>query len=76
MYLSLRFGHATAPALVSAVLSAVDRVRAFSDKLRAFLREVTTKGLQRQYESVCENIGLMAFVLQTEPPAAGGSSVT
>lgn len=54
--------------LMTKILSTVERVRSFSHRLREFLNDVTYQsGLQKQFESVCENIGLIAFLLQTEP---------
>ncbi len=53
--------------LMTKILSTVERVRSFSQRLRELLNDVTHAGLQRQFESVCENIGLIAFLLQTEP---------
>ena len=53
--------------LMHKILSTIDRVRSFSQRLREFLNDVTRCGLQKQFESVCENIGLIAFLLQTEP---------
>jgi hypothetical protein len=47
----------------------VDKVRNFSSRLHEFMSDVTRCGLQKQYESVCENIGLIAFLLQSEPPS-------
>lgn len=73
VYLQLRFGPEQSHSHLQAILETVDRVKAFSLKMRTFMRDVTTCGLQRQYESVCENIGLMAFVLQCE---AGNGSTT
>jgi hypothetical protein len=49
------------------ILSTIERVRHFSQRLKEFLNDVTRCGLQKQFESVCENIGLIAFLLQTEP---------
>ena len=53
--------------LMPKILSTIDRVRSFSQRLREFLNDVKRCGLQKQFESVCENIGLIAFLLQTEP---------
>ena len=66
VYLQLRFGPTESANHLGSILEAVDRVKAFSMKMRTFMRDVINCGLQRQYESVCENIGLMAFVLQSE----------
>ena len=68
LYLSVRYGRSASDGLLSSILSAVDKARDFSGRLREFMADVTRCGLQNQYESVCENIGLMAFLLQTEPP--------
>ena len=67
VYLSLRFGPDAMASLMPKILSTIDRVRSFSQRLREFLNDVTRCGLQKQFESVCENIGLIAFLLQTEP---------
>jgi len=67
VYLSLRFGPDVMASLMPKILSTIDRVRSFSQRLREFLNDVTRCGLQKQFESVCENIGLIAFLLQTEP---------
>lgn len=67
IYLSLRFGPEVMPGLMTSVISTVDKVHKFSQRLREFLSDVTRCGLQKQFESVCENIGLIAFLLQSEP---------
>ena len=55
---------------MAAIMGVLDKVRGFTLRLREFLTDVTRTGLQRQFESVCENIGLIAFLLQSEPKAA------
>ncbi len=67
IYLSVRYGPCSSQSLMSSIMSAVCKVRDFSRRLREFLTDVTTCGLQQQYEAVCENIGLIAFLLQAEP---------
>jgi hypothetical protein len=67
IYLHLRFGPDTMVSLLTKIVATIERVRSFSQRLREFLNDVTRSGLQKQYESVCENIGLIAFLLQTEP---------
>ena len=67
IYLHLRFGPDAMVSLLTKIIATIDRVRSFSHRLREFLNDVTRSGLQKQYESVCENIGLIAFLLQTEP---------
>ncbi|XP_040573883.1 uncharacterized protein [Lepeophtheirus salmonis] len=66
-YLTLQHGHETCPRIMNAIITMIEKVRNFSDRLREFLCDVTRCGLQKQCESVCENIGLMAFLLQSEP---------
>lgn len=66
-YLSLRYGETSVPSVMTTILSTIDRVRNFSSRLRDFLCDVTRTGLQKQFESVCENIGLIAFLLHSEP---------
>jgi hypothetical protein len=67
IYLQTRFGPQVGAGLLVSLLQTVDKINSFSARLREFLGDVTRCGLQKQYESVCENIGLMAFLLQTEP---------
>ena len=75
LYLSLRHAHpghnglapSEAEKTMSAIMAAVEKVRSFSERFREFMNDVTKAGLQKQYESVCENIGLIAFILQSEP---------
>ncbi len=67
IYLSLRFGPDHMGSLMTSLMATIDKVRHFSTRLREFLCDVTRCGLQKQFESVCENIGLIAFLLQTEP---------
>ena len=67
VYLQIRFGSEAMVSLMTKILSTIERVRSFSHRLREFLNDVTRAGLQKHYESVCENIGLIAFLLQTEP---------
>jgi hypothetical protein len=38
-----------------------------SNGFNSHLFQVTQVGLQRQYEPVCENLGLMAYLMQCEP---------
>jgi len=68
-YLSQRYGSSTSM-IMSSILATMEKVRVFSERLREFLRDVTNVGLQKQYESVCENLGLMAFLLQAEPSSS------
>jgi hypothetical protein len=67
IYLLLRYGPDAMPAVLTTIMTTVARVRNFSDRLREFLGDVTRCGLQKQFESVCENIGLIAFLLHAEP---------
>ena len=44
----------------------IDRVKLYSVKLKEFLDNVTSVGLQTQYEAVTENLGLIAFLIHSE----------
>merc|ERR1719273_1142689 len=69
VYLSLRFGPNNCWPVLHNIYQTISRVRDFSCKLRDFLAEVTSVGLQTQYEAVCENLGLIAYLVQCEPSA-------
>ena len=67
VYLQIRFSSEAMVSLMTKILSTIEHVCSFSHRLREFLNNVTRCGLQKYYESVCENIGVIAFLLQTEP---------
>jgi len=69
VYLGLRFGPNNCWPVLHNIYQTISRVREFSCKLRDFLAEVTSVGLQTQYEAVCENLGLIAYLVQCEPSA-------
>ncbi len=48
LYLSVRYGRPASEGILAEILSAVERAREFSAKLREFLAEVTRCGLQDQ----------------------------
>ena len=63
----MRYGSTMSYSVLNNIYMTLGKVREFSWRLREFLAEVTGQGLQTQYESVCENIGLMAYLMQCEP---------
>jgi len=65
-YLDLRFGPSGAWPVLHNIYQTIDRVKIFSAKLKEFLEEVTSVGLQAQYEAVTENLGLIAYLIQWE----------
>jgi len=67
-YLEIRFGESGAWSMLHTIYQVIERVKQFSTKLRDFLEEVTTVGLQAQYEAVTENLGLIAYLMQWEQP--------
>lgn len=62
--------------MLGSILGAVEKARDFGARLAEFMGDVVRCGLHNQYESVCENIGLMAFLLQTEPHAGGSGGAS
>eukprot|EP00090_Calanus_glacialis_P000847 TRINITY_DN10598_c0_g1_i1.p1 TRINITY_DN10598_c0_g1~~TRINITY_DN10598_c0_g1_i1.p1 ORF type:complete len:473 (+),score=138.14 TRINITY_DN10598_c0_g1_i1:101-1519(+) len=66
VYLDLRFGPTGAWPVLHNIYQTIDRVKLFSGKLKGFLDEVTSVGLQAQYEAVTENLGLIAYLIQWE----------
>ncbi len=72
LYLNYRLGPEAGATQLNCLLHWIQKVNSFSARLREFLDDVTRCGLQKQYESVCENVGLMAFLLQSESSPASG----
>jgi hypothetical protein len=64
--LTYRLGPSSANSVLTSLVGLLERLRGFSDRLREFLGDVTRCGLQKQHEAVCENVGLIAFLMQTE----------
>ena len=48
------------------LLEVIEQAKAYGGRLHDFLNDVTRCGLQTQFESVCENVGLIAYMLQFE----------
>jgi len=65
-YLDLRFGPSGSWPVLHNIYQTIARVRQFSCKLKEFLDDVTSVGLQAQYEAVTENLGLIAYLIQWE----------
>ncbi|XP_059082922.1 uncharacterized protein LOC131880337 [Tigriopus californicus] len=45
----------------------LEAIRQYAHRLRDFMSEVIKYGLQDQYEPICENIGLICFLIQNDP---------
>ena len=65
-YLLLRYGPNGSWTAINSVKLIIDRVKLYSVKLKEFLDNVTTVGLQAQYEAVTENLSLIAYLIQSD----------
>jgi hypothetical protein len=67
VYLAHRFGAAEGNLVLLSLMELLEKVRTFCHRFHEFLDDVESNGgFSKQHKSVCENVGLIAFLLQTE----------